>query len=715
MLKKIKVIPAVMLAVLALAGFSGAAFAQARKPPQSHVHIRLVPEHSHIGSGETVTVAIDQTIDKGWHTYWINPGDSGEPPDIKWTLPAGFKTGDIQWPVPEKIITSGLGSYGYLAHATLLQDITAPKNIPAGALTLTAVIDILVCREVCIPETGTYSFMLNASIADKHSTLADAARGRLPVSLPEGATFQEDNGDFVVGIALPKDADAAAPVSLMPQDWGIVDNPSKATVDFKNNTVRQKRGDRPIDKLAKIHVLVAYKDVKGAEQAVIAEAHPAKAIRAAAAAPAKTEAAPAKTDKAPAATIEKLTLANAILFALLGGLILNLMPCVFPILSLKTLKLCKLSGGELKEARLHSLLYTAGILASFGVLAVSLIVLRGAGQQIGWGFQLQNPAFVLPLSWLLFVIGLNLSGFFEFGGGLANLGSKLTQGHSLAASFFTGVLAAIVATPCTAPFMATALGYALTQPAPVTLAVLLALGFGLALPFLLISFIPALRNTLPKPGIWMATFKEFLAFPMFGSAAWLAWVFSLQAGPLGVLTALAGAVAITFGLWLLKNQPKVLSMATLVVRALAAVSFIAAAALIPAAGKMEKQASVAMAMDDWTPYVAADFDKLEKGSDPLFVDMTAAWCITCKVNENAVLNTMAIKELFHKHKVRTVKGDWTNQNPEITQFLARYGRNGVPIYVFYGARDKSTGARPAPVVLPQLLTPGIVERTVEGK
>ena len=711
MLKKIKAIPAFVLLVLALAGFSGPAAAQppkAKQPP--HVHIRLVPEHTHIGSGETVTVAIEQTIDPGWHTYWVNPGDSGEPPEIKWTLPAGFKAGEIQWPVPEKIVTGTLASYGYLGHATLLQDIAAPKDIPAGPLTLTAAIDILVCKDVCIPETGTYSVTLNANVADNISMVADAARRKLPVSLPQGAaTFREDNGDFVVGIALPKDVDPAAPVSLIPEDWGIVDNPSKAVADFKSSpvTLRQKRGDRPIDKLAKVRVLVSYQDEKGAQRAVVADAHPAKAAKAAAA---------AKTEVVPASTADKLTLANAIFFALLGGLILNLMPCVFPILSLKTLKLCKLSGGELREARLHSLLYTAGILASFGVLAVSLIVLRGAGQQIGWGFQLQNPAFVLPLSWLLFVIGLNLSGFFEFGGGLANLGSRLTQGHSYAASFFTGVLAAVVATPCTAPFMATALGYALTQPAPVTLAVLLALGFGLALPFLLISFIPALRGMLPKPGTWMSTFKEFLAFPMFGSAAWLAWVFSLQAGPLGVLTALAGAVAITFGLWLLKKQlPEKSGLPTLIVRALAAAAFIAAAALIPAAGKMETQTTKAMAMDDWTPYVAADFMALEHGSDPLFVDMTAAWCITCKVNENAVLNTMPIKELFHKHKVKTVKGDWTNQNPEITQFLARYGRNGVPIYVYYGGRDKNTGQRPEAVVLPQILTPGIVERTVEGK
>jgi thiol:disulfide interchange protein DsbD len=393
-------------------------------------------------------------------------------------------------------------------------------------------------------------------------------------------------------------------------------------------------------------------------------------------------------------------LGRAILFALLGGLILNLMPCVFPVLSLKALKLCRMGSQELAHTRLHGLLYTGGILVCFAAFAAALLALQAAGAGIGWGFQLQNPGFVALLSYIFFLVALNLAGFFEIT--VSVRGRDFAREHSYAASFFSGVLAAIVATPCTAPFMGVAMGYALTQPPAVAMIVFLALGFGLALPYLALSMIPALRAIMPRPGAWMEIFRRVLAVPMFLSVVWLTWVFWHQAG-MTALIWLAGCMALLIaGIAMLKTGQKSL-------RALAFLLFLTA--LTPLAMKPMPRESVAA--DGWTPYTAASFAALESGNDALFVNMTAAWCITCKINERTTLTTKAARDLFAMKKALLIKGDWTNYNPEITAYLQSFGRDGVPLYVYYGPRDGQTGQRPAPVVLPQILTPSTLERTIQ--
>lgn len=370
---------------------------------------------------------------------------------------------------------------------------------------------------------------------------------------------------------------------------------------------------------------------------------------------------------------------------------------------------------------MHGLSYSAGILFSFAILAGFLIVLKGAGEQIGWGFQLQNPAIILGLIYLLFTVGLNLTGFFEIrSGNLTNFGGSLAATQSHRGSFYTGILAALVATPCTAPFMGVAMGFALTQPAGVSLLVFLALGLGLALPYLLVTMIPPVRTKLPKPGHWMETFRQFLAFPMFISAIWLIWVYTQQTGSAGVVSALSGITAISFVIWLKKVMPEkgagrmIAFTAMLAAIAVFLATFAAAVPQTQTPAAMEK-GSQTQDTGSVQPYSPGALAALTAGDKPLFVNMTAAWCITCKINERVALNTETAKSLFNKHGIVYIKGDWTNYDPDISQYLERFERNGVPLYVYYGPRNKETNKRPEPVVLPQILSPGLIRKTLEGE
>jgi thiol:disulfide interchange protein DsbD len=415
-----------------------------------------------------------------------------------------------------------------------------------------------------------------------------------------------------------------------------------------------------------------------------------------------------------------ISLWQALGLALLGGLILNLMPCVFPVLSMKALSLVKMSNREQSHAVVHGLAYTAGILVCFGVIAAILIALQQTGQQIGWGFQLQSPIVVLLLAYLLFLIGLNLSGVFEVGSAsLTNIGSRLSQRQGYTGSFFTGMLATVVATPCTAPFMGAAMGYALTQPPTAALGVFMALGLGLALPYLLLAGIPAFRRALPHPGAWMETFRQFLAFPMYASVAWLVWVYGQQVeGAYAILLAGLGIVFIAMGVWIWKKAP-LRHPANALVKVVSVMCFGAALA-IAALSIMRAPFVASSAVADqpvqhsgnWTPFTQDQLDTALKGNDPVFVNMTASWCITCKVNERVALAVDSTQDLFKEKKILYLVGDWTNQNPEITAYLGTHGRSGVPLYVFYGSRDPTTNARPEPVVLPQLLTPGLIADVV---
>ena len=661
-----------------------------------YVQIRLVPEGVLKPGGE-IYVAIEQSIAPGWHTYWKNPGDSGAAPRIKWSLPAGFEVGEIEWPVPHKLPYGPLLNYGYEDGVILLQKIRAPAELAEGAVTLKADIDVLVCKEICIPESGTYELILNgldSSSADNTDYFGNA-RGKMPAPAPGHATYAEQGGTFVIEmpVAWPQ---TIKRYDYIPTEWGMVENtaPSEITVEGGRLTIKQPRGQRALSDVNEVPGLLLWSmEDTGPMNAYAFTATISDTSVAATPVPAPN-------------TAPDQSLIVVLFFALLGGLILNLMPCVFPILSIKALSLVKIAEKEPTKARLHGIAYTAGVIFSFLISAGLLIALKSGGAQIGWGFQLQNPEMVTLLAWLFFIIGLNLSGIFEIGGHFGNVGNKLTQGNTPGHSFFTGVLATLVATPCIGPFMGVALGFGLTQSAFSNLLVFAVLGFGLALPYLALSFIPALQKILPKPGVWMHTFKQLLAFPMYASAAWLVWVLSQQSGQMGVFAALMGLVLIAFGIWLLRHEPAKLLWKNLV-RVFAILAFLAALMLIP--GGTQKPEKSTGFSQEWSPQ---KLSQLLEGGDAIFVEMTAAWCITCKVNHAIAIDTPSTRRVFSERNVQYLVGDWTNQNPEITQYLNEFGRNGVPIYVYYGPR--SNGVRPEPVLLPQILTPGIVAKAVTG-
>jgi thiol:disulfide interchange protein DsbD len=404
-----------------------------------------------------------------------------------------------------------------------------------------------------------------------------------------------------------------------------------------------------------------------------------------------------------------VVLSTAMLLALLGGVILNLMPCVFPVLSIKALALIKHAQQHPKETRLHGLAYTLGILLSFALLGGVLIALKAGGAQIGWGFQFQSPLFVLAVAYLMFAVGLSLSGVFSIGSSITGVGSSLAGRSGYSGSFFTGVLATVVATPCTAPFMGAAIGFALTQPALSLLSVFFSLGLGLALPFLLLSHYPALQRKLPKPGVWMDRLKQGLAFPMYGAAVWLVWVLAQQAGVNSVAIALGGMVVIAFAAWLYefsKFSGKIVQRSGLGIASLS-LAFALLGGYFGIETAPAAPSSATQSAKNYEPYTPERLSALRHQGKPVFVNLTAAWCISCLVNEKVALSQHSVIDAFKQSGITYLKGDWTNRDAEITKLLAEFGRSGVPLYVFYPAGNASQ-----PIVLPQILTPEIVTKAV---
>lgn len=396
-------------------------------------------------------------------------------------------------------------------------------------------------------------------------------------------------------------------------------------------------------------------------------------------------------------------LLQAIIFALLGGIILNLMPCVFPVLSIKVMSL---AAADRSRMAMHGWVYTLGIIACFVGFAVALLLARKGGEAIGWGFQLQSPGLIATLAYLFFVMGLSMSGLIHLGSSLMGVGQNLTQKSGLSGSFFTGVLAAVVASPCTAPFMGTALGFALTQPAYVCITIFAALGFGMALPLLLLCYLPTLANRLPKPGAWMDNLKQLLAFPLYLSAIWLLWVYGRQTSVTGMATLTSGAVLIAFGCWLWNKQAS--GYWQLVRRLLMIISWLLALSLLwqtPSAPNQAQQTT-----NRWQPYNPELVNELRAQGRPVFINLTADWCLTCLANERIALHTQTVEKVFDELNVATLKGDWTNTDPKITELLQEYGRSGVPLYLWFPA-DRSGKAD----VLPQLLTPDLIARHLKVK
>lgn len=721
---------------------------EAKDGEPRHVRLSFIPEIQTLTPGRNFRVAIIQSIDPEWHTYWYNPGDSGTPMKISWTLPEGFEAGAMEWPVPERIPAGPLVNFGYSGETVFLQDFTAPKTLPPGPLTFTADVELLVCRDICIPEISRQSFTIGApdARASDPALFAHAAKS-LPARIPAQAHYREQDGRLVLTLesadSTVTNALRMGSADLFPTEWGIIDNPSKTQVGFDKNslTLSHPRGIRPLNEISKLRAVIAFPDGSGGRRGIEIEAIPDPSAPGGAqeektdadrgAESGSTEKGGAETGAAdrsmpqnsPSSSLPAKSGGTgffaALLFALLGGIVLNLMPCVFPVLSIKALGSVQLAHKHPGLARAHGLAYTAGVIASFLAIAGLLAALRAAGSAIGWGFQLQNPVVVTALSFLLFGIGLNLLGLFEISVRLPGAVHKhYSRAQGLPGSFLTGVLATLVATPCTAPFMGVAVGYAAVQPAPASLSIFAALGLGLALPYLALSFAPALQRLMPRPGAWMETFRQFLAFPMFASAAWMVWVLAQQTGDTGVLGALLGMIALAFGVWTLR-LPARSEKAAWVLRVIAALAFVATieSALWIVRAAPSSQGGVQLSAEQISerfgePFSPEKLTNLLAGSDPVFVEMTAAWCITCKINHRIAIDIFPTRDLFDRHDVRYLIGDWTNADPEITQYLESFGRAGVPLYVWYAAPG-ADGKRPEPVVLPQILTPGLIHEIVE--
>lgn len=661
-----------------------------------HLTVQLVADRTAVAPGETLGVALRFEHDPHWHTYWRNPGDSGLPTKLVWTLPDGASAGPIRWPTPVRLPIGPLVNFGYEGELLLPVAIQLPPQLLVGGqLALSVKASWLVCKEECIPGSATFDLSLPVAaqaVSDPQWAMRiDTAF----VAEPPPREWQSDFARAGDGMAIRI---AGADADFDPQSIELFPVQAQVLANARGAAVRQSDGrikiDTPIsDAFNGLPERLEFLLVAGegnTRRAFTLIAEPAAATGAAGRAGDGTVA--GGTDPAPLGMLLALT------FALLGGIALNLMPCVFPVLSLKAMGLAE-SAGDPAHSRRHGLLYLAGVLATFVGLAGLLLALRAAGEQLGWGFQLQVPWVVATLALVMLAMGLSLSGLFQIGGAWMGAGQSLASGHDGRSAFFTGVLAVVVASPCTAPLMGPALGYAVTQSPLGAILVFVALGVGLALPIVLISFVPALANRLPRPGAWMEGFKQFMAFPLYLTAVWLLWVLGQQTGVNGMAIVLLGAVALAFALWLPGRAGgwarRGLITASLVATVAAVVSLQGVAAV---SGQGERRASAA-----WEPWSPERLAELRAEGRPVLVNMTAAWCITCLANERVALSSPAFRRSLSENGIAYLKGDWTQRDERITRYLAQFGRNGVPVYALY----PSGGGQPE--LLPQILTPDGVD------
>ena len=654
-----------------------------------HLTAELVSLAPGISPGGTLQVGLVLTLEEHWHVYWVNAGDSGEPPKIKWTLPDGITAGPMQFPIPQRLPLGPLMDFGYEDEVAFPVQLTAAPGMKAGPVHLDADVHWLVCAAVCIPGKAHLGMNLNVAPGSAPGQPLGAlgqALTLLPKPLPAGAKFSIVGGSkaFLLTLDTGKEEPDA---EFYPYDQDVISNAAEQNAETTPTGVKLPvfRAPELTALPATLHGLLKISDDEAYD--VSAPVVPGEVAIAA----------PAAKGGA-AAQGSGLTAIPAIGLAFLGGIILNLMPCVFPVLFLKGLALVQSSGEERKRLRSHGLVYTLGILVSFWVIVGVLLALRAGGSQAGWGFQLQSPVFIALLASGIFFFALSLAGQFDLGLSLTSVGGGLAQKQGYTGSFFTGVLATVVATPCTAPLMGAAIGFALAQPAGITFAVFTALGLGLAVPYLVLSFQPAWTRILPKPGAWMEVLKQLTAVPLFATSIWLAYVYG-QLYPSDVAAHMAwllcGFLVLAVAGWTLGRWP--LRWAS----GVAAIVLCVVALAIPlSATKKDKLV--------WGVYSQTALDQARALGKPVFIDFTAAWCLSCQVNEKLVLRSADVEKQLSGRNVTLLRADWTSYDPDITKELATLGRSGVPTYVIYPA--KASGS---PDVLPEVLTKDLVLNAIQ--
>ena len=710
-------------AIPVLLGIAGLVWAQSSSADVSHLHVQLVMPAEVLVPGNTAHAGLYFKLEPGWHIYWKNAGDSGEPPHVKWSLPIGITATPLQFPVPQRLPLGPLMDFGYENEALFPFDVTVAADTRPGPARLFGKVDWLVCREVCIP--GKADLLLNRTIsesADDGATDPEAAAllarmsDRLPAVAPASlrAGFKTTDEGFRLTVETGKSESHA---EFFPADQDIIDNPSpqNATPTPKGFTLDLKRDANLTQQPTQLRGVLTLGEGRAYEIVAVSGNPAAMAAAIVPPAPQKAEAANSATQSAvppttaPAvAGVAQTTvhfgmgaLAKAVGLAFLGGLILNLMPCVFPVLFLKGLALVQSGNQERHKLRDHGLVYAAGILVSFWALVAVLIGLRMAGSRLGWGFQFQSPVFLSLMAGLLFFLGLSLAGQFEIGISLTSAGGSLAAKQGYTGSFFTGVLAVIVATPCTAPFMGAAIGYALSQPGAVTFAVFTALALGLAAPYVALTMQPAWTRVLPKPGAWMEVLRQAVSVPIFGTVIWLAWVVANAYGATLLAALLANFLLLAVAGWFLGRWPTrrwasgVAAGIVVLVIVLGVYSQELAAAPRTSNGASSAQGA-------WEPWSSGAVARYQAQGRPVFVDFTANWCLSCQVNERVALERPEVKKAFADANVVLLKADWTQHDEAIADALAKLGRSGVPAYALYVPGQAS------PQLLPEALTPGIV-------
>ena len=664
-----------------------------------HASAELVAETTSVRPGSSVTLGVVFRVAPHWHVYWKNVGDVGSPPTAAWKLPEGVTAGPLQWPAPSRYVFGDNGVFIYEGEVMLPVEVAVPATFAGASITLTADVDWLVCRdEECVPDAATLSLTLPVGAAPPavdpaRRELFAATRARLPSALPAGKVGATRESDALFTLRLRGDGpwtDPAASVEFFPEADLLVNKAAPRVVRGDGQTAlllpRAKRLTEPPVSLRGTVVVTR----GGAHAAFDVDAPIGAAGR------------------EPWLQPTDLSLALALLLAFLGGIVLNLMPCVLPVLSLKVLGFVERADEAPALVRRHGFVYGAGVLASFGALAAVLLVLRAGGEGVGWGFQLQDPRFVAMLCLVMAALGASLFGAIDLGAGLARLGGSAAVAKGYTASFLGGALATVVATPCTGPFMGPALGFALTRPAVEAVAIMLSLGVGMALPYVLLAAFPRWLRWVPRPGAWMDTLKTAMAFPLIATAIWLAWVLGQQNGVDGMLLVLGAALVLCLGLWLFGHYGA--PHRSTAVRWLAGVGLgvglVVVAVLVGLRAARPPPAPLA-----WEAWSTERVAEATASGKTVLVDFTADWCLTCKVNESTVLASDEVRAAVERRGVVLLKADWTRRDARIAEALARFGRASVPLYVVH---SPVAGREPVVLETNPLLTVGEVTRAFEA-
>ena len=636
-------------------------FGSAEIVDTGHARISLIKDHSDFVPGTSINIGLKVSMDKGWHTYWRNPGDSGGPIEIDWNLPKGFSLSDIKWPLPEKIEYPPLMTYGYEDFVIYPMVLSIPADYSDDYFEMNA--DILICADVCIPESGKISS--NLLDIESDSLIYEWLESVPSKSLPITTSLNDNN--LEIKFTFEKEIKE---IYFFPDENNSIDYSSKQnfykkddgyflSIKLFNDEFQNVSGVLDIDGTGYNVSNGMFEDFNE----------------------------------------EGLSLITALIFALIGGLILNLMPCVFPVISLKVLSFVSMGGSSPMKIRNHALVFTVGVITSFMLIALTIVLLKQAGNFVGWGFQLQSPLIVGLLSLVMVFISLVLITDNSFGESLTKLGNIGGSENGYYSSFLTGVLAVVVASPCTAPFMGAALGYALIQPSGETVPIFLSLSLGFSLPYLLLAANPKLIDFLPKPGDWMVTLKEFFAFPMLATALWLLWVFSLQVNQILVIFLLIGWLLLALNFWIFQKEYKTINKVIFL-----GISIFSMIYFLPETEEIETEKNIIIgSATEWYEGIE---DDLRNKNQPYFINFTAAWCITCQSNEITAFSKDGFKSLLEEKNIEYIKADWTNRNDAITRSLKKYGRSGVPFYVYWEPGFEN------PKILPAILTDQIIKNNL---